>query len=536
MPMNTRRTMMRYAGLIVAGSLLPAGLVRAAGSVRRGGPFVCPPCGCAMDGRDFEAPGTCPACGMTLVPKHPTGDLGAGRDLQGPMIPLAAILTDFDALYAGLKQAHYDLFARRPRGDYDRLFEQTRRSFTGPMPLEQVHLAFQKFVAYGRVAHATMSVPRARYQDYIQGGGKRFPLSVRAVEGRLYVTRNDSGIDSFTPGTEITDIDGTPVADWLTRLTACVSADTEYLALSLMEPLFPLLMWIEAGERDAFVVGTRNAVGVIDRHNAPGFAPGDIDDGSNRLHPREARLLDRGIAYLRPALFFNLDGLTWDTSDFREFIDGAFDQFLEAGADKLIVDLRDNPGGDQTFSDIMVAWIADRPFSMFSTFKLRVSPQTRSRTTERIAEYAGDPTGPISVVSRQIARVLENQPDGARVPFPVPEAAPRPGRRFTGEVLVLVNRHTYSNATATAALIQDYGFGRIVGEATADLASGYGASETFTLSNTGLPVTYPKSYFVRPSGDNRSAGVTPDLPLASPLIASPDDPVLRETMRLIAPA
>lgn len=33
------------------------------------GKFICPPCGCAMDGRDFDGPGACPACGMTLIPK-----------------------------------------------------------------------------------------------------------------------------------------------------------------------------------------------------------------------------------------------------------------------------------------------------------------------------------------------------------------------------------------------------------------------------------------------------------------------------------
>lgn len=31
------------------------------------GGFICPPCGCAMDGRRFSEPGTCPACGMALV-------------------------------------------------------------------------------------------------------------------------------------------------------------------------------------------------------------------------------------------------------------------------------------------------------------------------------------------------------------------------------------------------------------------------------------------------------------------------------------
>ncbi len=47
-------------------------------------PYICPPCGCAMDGKDFAKPGTCPACGMRLVPKNPVfepGRLSEGANL-----------------------------------------------------------------------------------------------------------------------------------------------------------------------------------------------------------------------------------------------------------------------------------------------------------------------------------------------------------------------------------------------------------------------------------------------------------------------
>lgn len=33
--------------------------------------YVCPPCGCAADGKDFAAPGSCPECGMPLIEKTP---------------------------------------------------------------------------------------------------------------------------------------------------------------------------------------------------------------------------------------------------------------------------------------------------------------------------------------------------------------------------------------------------------------------------------------------------------------------------------
>jgi hypothetical protein len=31
--------------------------------------WVCPPCGCAADGKVFDAPGRCPDCGMELIEK-----------------------------------------------------------------------------------------------------------------------------------------------------------------------------------------------------------------------------------------------------------------------------------------------------------------------------------------------------------------------------------------------------------------------------------------------------------------------------------
>ena len=35
------------------------------------GKYVCPPCGCSQDAKEFDKPGTCPdpTCGMQLIPK-----------------------------------------------------------------------------------------------------------------------------------------------------------------------------------------------------------------------------------------------------------------------------------------------------------------------------------------------------------------------------------------------------------------------------------------------------------------------------------
>jgi C-terminal processing protease CtpA/Prc len=82
--------------------------------------------------------------------------------------------------------------------------------------------------------------------------------------------------------------------------------------------------------------------------------------------------------------------------------------------------------------------------------------------------------------------------------------------RFNGNVYVLVNRYSYSQATLTAAMVQDYGFGTIIGETTADFPSTYASNHQFELPNTHIAVNYPKAFVVRPNGDETFHGVIPD--------------------------
>ena len=84
-------------------------------------------------------------------------------------------------------------------------------------------------------------------------------------------------------------------------------------------------------------------------------------------------------------------------------------------------------------------------------------------------------------------------------------------------MFVLTGPHSYSNAVSVAAIAQDYNFATVIGEPTADLATTYGAMETFSLNHTGIVVGYPKALIIRPNGDTRPAGVIPDvqLPLAA---------------------
>lgn len=479
------------------------------------------------------------ACAAPSPARAPVPDVGVdAAPSAAAMVAPAAAREDLRALYETLQAAHYDLHARRSREQYDARYAQLRAALTKPVPRDQLQLQFQGFVAYGNVAHASIAPPLDAWEAFRSGGGKAFPLLLRVDDGRVRVLEDLGGSPGVSPGDEVLAVDGREALAWLQPLRAQLSADNERLAHALMEPRLPLLAWVAYGERAAFELETLDAAGVRQALTVPALSRSDLEAAQPARPPRfeldasarEARLLDGGVAYLRPGPFYDHRPEAphpWDTAAFQRFVDDAFARFIQAGASDLLIDLRDNPGGDNSFSDLMLAWFADRPFRFSPGFDIRVSQAAIDANRERLrVDPAPDST------SARLAAAYAGAPLGSRITFPIAQVAPRAGQRFGGCVHVLVNRHSYSNAVSVAAIAQDYGFASVLGEETADLASTYGAGETFTLPRTGIPVSFPKARILRPSGDPAPRGVIPDVAIQTPLVAG-HDVVLARALEII---
>jgi C-terminal processing protease CtpA/Prc len=463
----------------------------------------------------------------------------AGEDVDWTeTIPAETIRSDFAALYAGLESAHADLFAQRSRDEYDARYEEMLAQFTAPMSRYEVQVAFQQFAAFGNVAHARIGFPDAVYDAFRSDGGRTFPIYPRIVDGVAYVGENYSGDGRVHTGDEIVAINGIPMGEWLTRTARHVSADTPYIAHSILEFRFPQYLWVELGEVEAFTLTVRRDGGLdevtIDattrdaqRAAAAGLPETFVLDSSARTF----HMLDERVGYLQPGPFYNIEDPAepWDNAAFVAFIDSAFESFLEAEATDLVIDLRQNPGGDNSFSDAMIAWLADEPFRFCSAFRVRSSDEAAASNAARLGDGPQDDDSISALFAQQYAAV----PRGQTFEFDIPFAQPREGRRFTGRVYALINRHSYSNAVNVAAMIQDYGLGVVAGEKTADMATTYGAMETFRLPATGIEVGFPKAHIIRPSGETRPDGVTPDWPIRSPIVAGAEDTVLEALLARI---
>jgi hypothetical protein len=450
-----------------------------------------------------------------------------------------AARSELRELYRTLQASHFDLFVHRPKSEYDARYDALLEKWTRPFSHLELQTALQRFMAYGRVAHSRIDFPSLEFEKFRTAGGAILPLDVKLRDGRAYVAADlgDAMEVRIEPGEEIVAINGTKFPGWRKRLLAHVSADNDRLADTLLELRFPALLWLELGAVDTFDLTVRGANGKSRTLHRSARSRVQMREAETRSpkqlaldwSAREARMLDEHLAYLRPGPFYdNRPGVEniWDPGEFSAFIDSSMKQFREARANTLIIDLRNNPGGDNSFSDLLVRRYADRPFRFASRFLIKVSAASTASNAERVKP--GD-TG----AATQLAKAYAASSNGEVIEFPIDMSEPDDDAdRFRGRVFLLVNRYSYSNTVMVAALSQDYHFATILGEETADLASTYGAMEQFTLPRSSIMVGYPKAHIVRPSGDTSSRGVVPDVAIETPLLEQRDDPVLAKAIAI----
>ncbi len=180
-----------------------------------------------------------------------------------------------------------------------------------------------------------------------------------------------------------------------------------------------------------------------------------------------------------------------DHQAFYAFTKQAFAKIRAEQLRNLIIDIRDNTGGDDVmWKTGVLPYLADKAFRNGSTYRKRVLAGRQSGT-----EKVGD------IVDGTVDTWMQADVDN---PY-----------RFKGNTYVLVGRLTYSSAVLFSNVVQDFGFGQLVGEAGyARSRQTGGTNQSNILPNTGLEIVVPRFILDRPSGKRDPILVSPDIVLA----------------------
>ncbi len=433
------------------------------------------------------------------------------------------VKSDFEYLYKALQETHYNLFAYTSKEDYDSAYFALKASITkDSLSLIETTSLFQKLVSFSNTGHCEIDYPISSYIRYAQNNGTVFPLELAFENNKVFIRKNISSDKSIIIGDEILAIDGKPITEIQKELYPFVSAEREYFKNAKIEFYsFPRLFYQLNGKKDNWLIQIKNTENETISINLSAITVMDYESNRNGEVVNSQKLFKYfdDVAYINPGPFGSAE--INGEKLFKQFVDSVFVDIRTKRIKNLIIDLRNNPGGHNVYSDYLISYIANKPFKWYSDFSIKTSKLLKDHT-----RLKADTTDDYS------KSILTN-PNGHIFKYDFPIYQPiKESNRFKGKVYVLINRQTYSMAAESAAIIQDYKFGEIVGEETGDVPTLYASQFSFQLPKTNIIVKVPKSFIIRPNGDKSLKGVIPDIEIKDHLLDENDE-ILNELLKRI---
>ncbi len=506
-----------------------------------------------------------PALARTAA-RPPTSLPAAGAQVPSPgaLTPEQAA-QDAGVLQNALKALHPALVKYRSAAEMDAAFARFDSRAKAAKSAAQMYLAATELAAAIRCGHTWTNVrnqsgaARAALLD----APDKLPITLSLVEGRWLVLA--SADRALRAGDEIYAINGvsTPqvVAQLMPYLRADGSSDGKRLRqlshdrpdTSQVDIVLPLLLppangmyvlGVRRSPKGAAVTGSVAAVA-----GSIALAPINLNIKvkATSLAARDAALHAQGVRPIDESFAFEVKNNVgylklptfsfWNSKfDWAAFINTSFAQLQAQSVPNLVIDIRDNEGGDGAIGNLVLSHLITKPLG----YEVTQSVTAYERVPYELARYLDtwdfsffDRTGDVLPITEGTAKglyQLKSRPAAQEFIQPL-------DRPYRGKTYLLVGPENSSATFVMAHLAQQSGAATLVGQPTGGNLRGLNGGQLLwvTLPNSGVAVDIPL-LAARYSANTPDTSVQPDVPVKPSFAARAAglDLDLQAVQRLIA--
>jgi len=340
------------------------------------------------------------------------------------------------------------------------------------LKINEFYTVISPLIAQIGCGHARISIPAdipLKAND-----ATLFPLPLYITGDKAYVSKSNSS--DIPPGSEIVAVNGLKINEIISKLKDCIPADallesTKYYRLN-GRFFHTLFKWcygafenftIEAKISNSEKVSKYNLAGItIEKLNL--YYPQPNNPNPLKRNLSLNYLPDYNTSVLKIATF----GFYNDNKGFQHFIDSTFLNLKSMNVKNLIIDLRNNSGGDPFCTSYLFRYLINKPIEYFS---------------KDVGSFYGNLTRPLE-------------------PFE---------NAFEGNLWILTDAGCMSSTTHFLALLKYHRIGKLAGSETAGNYRCNDNSKTFTLLNSGIQFTIArKTFSVAVEGQANNRGIIPD--------------------------
>jgi len=445
----------------------------------------------------------------------------------------AALKDDFELLRFALEDAHAGLYRYVPKADMDRQFDALEKRLSRPLRISQFYAEVLKLAAAIRDGHTRVQAPSS-LTAWLRQKPIRPPIAIYFEGGRVRVLKDVSGREPTAVGCEVLAINGRPIAEVVDALLRYLPGDgySDGRRSNLEYPdVFGGLFALEYGETEKYVFHVRSADGKERDLEVAGLPVEELEKRMGPLRPRPSGpLLSLGfegdVAVLT-VRSFGPRTLSSSGLSYPDFLTQAFQTLLEKKTESLIIDVRNNGGGNDEYGQMLYAHLAPAPFHYYDRLQMNKEKSEFLRRTND-PDTGGSLTPPR--LDEKGRWVRTDHPNlGLKQPRePV----------FAGRVFILENGRSFSATGEFMTAVYANKRAVFIGEESGAGITGNtsGIMIGVKLTNSGITVSVPMVgyYMAGDHGPHPERGILPDhevIPTVEDVLAG-RDPVLEIALKL----
>ncbi len=403
------------------------------------------------------------------------------------------MVQDIDILFSTIEKIHPDMYAVYPKDKLNREIERVKDELKDEADIFYFFKKVNPLVVKLGDGHTGGFFPRAHLG--LDPNIRLFPFTVKVTyPARAIVVQNDftHSQTAIPGGGQITKINNRPAKEIVQEMMNLVSGEKAFFKTERLEVLFTPLLY--ALYRDSvFDIEyefdqKRQSVQVKGIPHDERYKSRPVEHEESQEIYSLSMLPDKNIGILDIQLFVS------DPDEFTLFLDSAFQVLQDNNIGNLIIDLRENGGGNSRLGDEVFQYISPVPFAQFGKTIMKYSDIQKAYYRDNYNREVTNPNG-IEILNEnpELTELREND------------------FRYNGEVYLLISHYTFSSAASFSWAFKHFNMGTVIGQESGGIAVCFGDNITQKLPHTGIYYSVShKKFYQYGATDENTHGTLPD--------------------------
>ena len=421
------------------------------------------------------------------------------------------LISDLLSFKSVLLSAHPNLYRFYSKTEFDSAFNEVESKIEGNTSDLDFFRYLSSIASMVGEAHTGLDISKD-LANQIKENGKLLPFNIHFQNGKAYIKEELADKNLHMRGKEIISINGKSIEQIVNQINTVSSIGTGFNLSRVYRMLsysrnFSLSYYLYVDTSSSFLV----------EYQDNGVEKTDVFEGikprfevKTLLYPKESIPpfsfsidRERDVAVLKITTFAHFI-VDYSKKQYQRFFDSAFKQIEKEKISNLIIDVRNNRGGQELLGGYLLSYLNSEPFSIQKSIYAKEINNTFNDSLKVIHH----PFDTKHFIPGDTGYVLKKHM--VLNPF-----QPKKRNAFKGKIYFIINGNCFSACNIFAALADHYNLGIMVGEETGgnyqDTDGYYGVS--LELPNSKHILDFRKWHLkTNVISPNHGRGVQPDKP------------------------